>query len=225
MDNVGTLFDKDGTYKYKNIKLTPSVMGNILINIFDGEQFERQDAIDEIVNFHIENGGVSHLDSYVASFKSMTKKSPFKDYITNVGYGTYRIKYKHTDDEIKISSKKKDVFKVVADEEFGEGNEAVYVYYYDAYKELANLKGKQSWECKIGRTKRNAIDRVFSQSGTAYPERPHIAIIIKCKSGHDLEAALHNILKLRDKWISDACGTEWFITSPDEIKEIYNNIF
>lgn len=98
------------------------------------------------------------------------------------------------------------------------------MYYYDVYVELAKLKGSSTWECKVGRTDRNPINRVLGQAGTCYPELPHIALIIKCADSSVLEAALHNILKMRGRWIADAPGTEWFMTTPQEIKDIYLKI-
>ena len=63
--------------------------------------------------------------------------------------------------------------------------------------------------------------RIFSQTGTAYPEYPHVALLIKCPSAREMEDALHSILKLRGKWLENAPGSEWFLTSPDEIKDLY----
>jgi len=100
----------------------------------------------------------------------------------------------------------------------------VAISFYDAYKKLANLVNKNIWECKIGRTEVDPIQRVLSQTGTCYPELPHLALIIHCDDSAKLEAALHSILKYKDRWLKNAPGNEWFLTSPFEIEELYNGL-
>lgn len=39
-----------------------------------------------------------------------------------------------------------------------------------------------------------------------------------------LETAFHNIMKVKGRWMADAPGKEWFMTSPDEIKAIYTSV-
>jgi hypothetical protein len=82
----------------------------------------------------------------------------------------------------------------------------------------------QSWECKIGRTDVEPIQRIMGQAGTCYPEFPHIALIIHCEDSSQLEMAFHSILKVRRKYIKSAPGKEWFMTSPQEIEDIYSLI-
>lgn len=98
------------------------------------------------------------------------------------------------------------------------------VYYYDTYKKYAETCGHSIWECKIGRTDKDPLQRIFGQAGTCYPELPHIALIMKCSNSFQLESALHNILKLRNRWIENAPGTEWFLTSPAEVESFYHMI-
>lgn len=111
-----------------------------------------------------------------------------------------------------------------ADEILGTGENAVYLYYYDVYKKLADIEKKEFWECKIGRTDRDPIQRVIGQAGTCYPEIPHVALIIYCDDSAALEAAIHSVFKFQNKWIKDAPGKEWFFTSPEEVKNIYSMI-
>ena len=100
----------------------------------------------------------------------------------------------------------------------------MYLYYYDRYKELAEFKGYDIWECKIGRTDVDPIGRVVGQAGTCYPELPHIALIIYCDDSSLVEKALHSILKIKGRWLDKSPGKEWFITSPQEIEDIYMTI-
>lgn len=111
-----------------------------------------------------------------------------------------------------------------ADKIIGVGNSSVYLYYYNTYKKYAEKCGEKIWECKIGRTDKDPLHRILGQSGTCFPEIPHIALIIKCQNSLYLEQAIHSILKIRGKWIEDAPGTEWYLTSPNEVESIYNLI-
>ena len=93
-------------YKYYGLELTPTIFSELLIQMFDGKQFSRQDAVDTIAKYHAENGGLLNKPSY--------------------------------------------------------------------------LKGRNQWECKIGRTEVDPLSRIFSQAGTCYPELPHVALIMYC---------------------------------------------
>lgn len=100
---------------------------------------------------------------------------------------------------------------------YGNGNQAVYIYYYQRYKIDAQKEGYEQWPCKIGYSKQNAISRVEQQAITSSPERPIIGAIIKTNDGYLLEQALHSILKLFHQQVPNATGKEWFMTNPQEI--------
>jgi len=208
-------------YKYSNLELTPAIFKELLIEKFDGKQFKRADAIKIVIEHHLNNGGVCEKNEYIGTFKSATKMLQEKG-IINCGYGIWKLNYKKT--ETNVYAIKKNVEKIKADEEYGEGNNAVYVYYYDVYKELANLKSEKCFPCKIGRTDREPLQRIISQTGTCYPEKPHIAVLFYCENSYNLESSFHTILKARNKWMENAPGIEWFNTNIEEIKEIYNFI-
>jgi hypothetical protein len=59
--------------------------------------------------------------------------------------------------------------------------------------------------------------RVLSQAGTALPERPHLAIVVRTSNSIAWESALHGVLALRGLQIDDLPGSEWFLTSPSEV--------
>jgi len=61
---------------------------------------------------------------------------------------------------------------------------------------------------------------VLSQSSTALPEYPKIARLFRTSDGSALEAAIHAILALRGREVEDSPGSEWFLTSPEEVDEI-----
>ena len=217
---------KEMNYKFIGLELTPEIFKELLILLFDGKQFSRRAAVDEIVNYHKANGGSLAKESYVPAFKKAVQSLKNKG-IENVGYGVWRLQFVEKDKEIEIlPSPGSDANQVSyeADKVIGKGKRAVYVYYYDTYKELALLKGNKRWECKIGRTDVDPIARIFSQSGTCYPESPHLALIIYCEDSLLLEKAFHSILKINNKWLIDSPGKEWFLTSPEEIEQMYHSI-
>ena len=208
-------------YKYNNIELTPGVFKELLIELFDGTQFKRTDAIKTITEYHLNNGGILEKSEYIGTFKRATKMLQDNG-IVNCGYGVWKLNYKAKETVLFETDKKEE--KINADEEFGSGKVAVYVYYYDVYKELAKLKNESYYPCKIGRTDRDPLQRIISQSGTSYPEKPHIALIFYCDNSSYLENAFHSILKMKNRWLESAPGVEWFKTNETEIKNIYKSI-
>ena len=213
-------------YKFKGLKLTPNVFKELLILLFDGKRFERKEAIDAIVKYHKEHDGIVEPNrDMVAIFKHVTAKLKGKDDgISNPGFGVWELHHHVAETEVVQGTPKIDELQYPADEVFGEGENAVYVYYYDIYKRYAEIKQQEIWECKIGRTDRDPIQRILGQAGTSYPEVPHIALVFRCTDSALLEAALHSVLKIRQRWLENAPGKEWFMTSPEEIKEIYQVI-
>lgn len=209
-------------YKYAGVELTPNVFAELLILLFDGKQFKRATAIEEITKYHHDGGGFLGKREYVAVFKKACQNLSSSG-LSNVGYGTWRLNYEIQEVEV-IEEVVKDTVEYTADKTIGSGDNSVYVYYYDTYKKYAETRGQSIWECKIGRTDKDPLQRIFGQAGTCYPELPHIALIIKCSNSLQLESALHNILKLRNRWIENAPGTEWFLTSPAEAELFYHMI-
>ena len=209
-------------YKYAGVELTPNIFAELLILLFDGKQFKRTTAIEVITQYHHDGGGVLGKKEYVSVFKKACQNLSSSG-LSNIGYGTWRLNYEIPDVEV-IKEEVRDTFEYAADKTIGSGDNSVYVYYYDTYKKYAETCGYSIWECKIGRTDKDPLQRIFGQAGTCYPELPHIALIIKCSNSLQLESALHNILKLRNRWIENAPGTEWFLTSPAEAESFYHMI-
>ncbi|MCC4341066.1 GIY-YIG nuclease family protein [Limosilactobacillus reuteri] len=216
---------QNNKYKYEDIDLTPLVFSSILIYLFDGKRFKRQDAIDKIRDFHRKNGGKLQKVSYVSTFKRSCEK--LKPYIKNLSYGIWQLNFrkKYIESVEKVEPKRrveKDNTLHTAQETIGTGKEAIYVYYYKTYKKYALLKNKNTWPCKIGKTRNNVSERILSQLGTAYPEYPIIGLEIRCSSATKLEKAIHSILKYKNKAISNSPGKEWYNTNPSEIQHIYS---
>lgn len=210
-------------YKYIGLELTPNIFSELLVILFDGKQFDRKTAIETVMEYHRKNGGVLGKKEYASVFKKASQNLNKKG-LSNISHGIWRLNYKIHEVEFIKEKEEKLSIEYTFDKTIGIGENSVYVYYYDIYKKYAENSGKIVWECKIGRTDRDPLQRIFGQAGTCYPELPHLALIMKCDNSAQLEAALHNILKLRNRWIENAPGTEWFLTSPDEVELIYNTI-
>ena len=210
-------------YKYQGLELTPGIFRELLIDLFDGKQFTRQDAVNIVTRYHTDHGGILQKPTYIPTFKK-TSLLMRNEGLVKAGYGVWRLNYKKNQIEIMPAAKKDIIPAYTADKEIGSGKKSIYVYYYDNYKELASLKNSKIWERKVGRTDVDPISRVVGQAGTCYPEMPHIALVIYCDDSNLLEKAIHDVLRLRNRWLSDSPGKEWFLTSPEEVEEIYNSI-
>ncbi len=90
---------------------------------------------------------------------------------------------------------------------------SVYWYTFPAYKRATG-----SYPIKVGRGK-NPEARIYQQV-TSMPEQPEILGSHEHADTVTLERALHAVLTLRGKRKSDAPGTEWFVTTPEEIKSV-----
>ena len=115
--------------------------------------------------------------------------------------------------------------KLYADKVIGEGKSSVYVYYLPIYRQMAELQNDKLWHCKIGKTEGDPLLRVLSQASTALPEQPHIALILKTDYPNSLEQVLHGVLTIKGRKIDNSPGSEWFLTYPKEVEDIYNKLF
>ena len=115
-------------------------------------------------------------------------------------------------------------FDLESERTIGSGKGSVYLYYYPQYQESAESKGEKVWACKIGRTIHSEADTRIRPQATGLPESPKIGLHIKTDNYEKIEGIIHDILKVRGKHIEEAPGTEWFVTSPSEVEEIYNFI-
>lgn len=112
--------------------------------------------------------------------------------------------------------------KIKVERTLGEGPESLYVYYHDSERELANLKGQSTWPCKIGK---GEPIRVLTQVGTARHTPPIIALVIRSDDAEGMEKLIHGIFRRDGSGIdNEACGREWFMTTPEEVEACYLGI-
>jgi hypothetical protein len=209
-------------YKFKNLPITPNIIETIIIELFNGKTLKRDEIVNRVLDFHITNGGLPHgAQDFSRSVKKALSKMSKKGWASNRSIGYWDINKKDspviieeaTDDEIEINN-------VPTHSIYGKGQFAIYLFYFQSYRNYSELKGEKYWKCKIGRTDGDPLTRILSQSSTALPEKPIIEFIIKTEDASLLESMIHSVLTLRGKHIEDSPGAEWFYTNPDEVLEI-----
>lgn len=218
-------------YQYKGVKLMPSIAEKLIIEYLASQQMgKRKDLINFVVAEHRNRGGLMSQVDTIACMKKALSNLQKKKLVEAPAYGLYKLAFhaapnsletdKHADDEIKVGG---DV-SLAPESVHGNGDNCVYVYYYPAYKELAELKGETRWLCKIGLSTVEASMRVNQQSGTSMPEKPVIALEFKTDKPSELEKALHSMLSIRGQKSAPSPGQEWFRTNPEEVKMLYDFI-
>jgi len=227
--------DAPSVYPYAGIPLSPNGISALILELFSGKTVERQEIVDLVLRTHIERGGAKPRSAdFPRSVKKALANLKKSGIASNPAFGFWQIQGSEPmdddDDEggdenhIEPASSPEDLeseeLVSAADIVLGKGRSAMYVYYYPAYRDAARQKLQFEWPCKIGRTDRDPLNRVISQAATALPEYPHMGIILWTDSPSKWESLLHNILRIRGKTISQAPGSEWFMTSIDEIIEI-----
>ena len=214
MDNM------DNEYKYFGKRLTMSIARELILEFFKGQTVPKQDMIRKVDKIYLERGGKlsdNIIHPVTDALNTMKRKELANN--PNPGDGIWEI-YGQADEEgidDDIDDSGDEVRKI------GSGNNSVYVYYYPTYKHHAELQGEETWPCKIGSSEySNPIHRILQQAGTGMPEKPEIALVIQTNMPTEVENAIHSLLD-RDR-MSNAPGTEWFLTNPSRVEEIFNII-
>lgn len=114
---------------------------------------------------------------------------------------------------------------MIIEKEIGAGDDYVYVYYNSNDKKLAELEKRDRWECKIGFSSTDPIKRILSQKiQTSIAREPIIGLLIRTNNGYYTESWLHKeLFRYKIQRESNVCGDEWFLTSPNEIENIFTN--
>ena len=121
---------------------------------------------------------------------------------------------------VGLAATEADVVDDVDEDEAVDENTAapsVYWYTFPAYR-----KDNGAYPIKVGR-RNNPMARI-GQQVTAMPEQPDILGTFEHSDPANLERALHAILNLRGKRKKDAPGSEWFVTTPEEVEGLINVI-
>lgn len=225
------MFTPEESYKFKNIPLTPSIAEGLILETFSGQIVERHQIVDKVVQLHKSRGG---RDAQTADVTRTVKKAlenlKKSSQANNLSQGFWEIISTTVDlqntNGLRDNSELSPItsLSLNAEKIVGVGTNAVYVYYFLTYRDLATINNAVRWPCKIGRSDRDPMLRVLSQASTALPERPTIALLIRTDDASSLEAALHAILILRGQRCINSPGNEWFDTTPNEVMQMLDFI-
>jgi hypothetical protein len=224
--------NNDKQYQFREQPPTPAVVQALILELFQGKLTERKVIADEVLRVHLSRGGAKPKVPFEGSFRKALNTMRDAGLAENPSQGYWHIHSRNGqspapihpnagevdfDTAVSVDVPTSPQVETVADTVLGQGSGAIYLYYLPAYRLRAEEHGEKTWPCKIGRTDRDPLTRVLSQAGTALPERPHLALVIRTDHPGAWEAALHGVLALRGLQIDDLPGSEWFLTSPAEV--------
>ena len=213
------------------------VVRQIIEGLFrEQAQWKSGELVDRVVRSHRDRGG-----SVVASpnFTISRVLRDLKDdgLVMSPGHGWWRWTGSSLDSPIVTEKQATDTIPSMDEEineiepvirpnkEVGDGPQCVYLYFNPNGRRLAELEGRDVWECKIGRTSsRDAIQRILGQGiRTSLSRLPTVGLVFRTEDSSALENALHSSLRLVGAEVPDSPGNEWFITSPERVEAWYES--
>ena len=216
-------------YKFRGLPLTPNVIAELAPQLMTTEVFRRADLIEAADTHHRTNGGAESDAVLAHATKKALATLQAAGVVEKTGaYGRWRwIEWDPDavpadpipaiDDGNEVGEEDELLAGAVVD---GEGPGAVYAYYFESYRRLAEADGRDTWPIKIGMSSLGFRGRIGEQQGTAMPEHPTIAYVFRSSTPGKVERLLHAVLFLRNRWLEDVPGSEWFDTNPKMIQDI-----
>ena len=218
-------------YEHKDKRLTSEIAAELIFKTYKGKApFDLETIWMVVYNQHLKNSGLPP--------RGVLEGSEYEDiegvvrFVCKRGLNILKTNgcLTQTGHLYKIHEEIKKDYLPNYPFELGKGKEEVYLYYYERYREFSELKRPPIWkhnrdyiwECCIGRTRLQDADTRVKQQGTKLPENPTHALTMKTDDSVRLEKIIHDILKEQGKWIPKAGGREWFMTSPEQVVEIYS---
>lgn len=224
-------------YKYTGLPLTPSLIEELILQVFNNRTIKRDVIVSQIRQYHLDNGGVLNGTNLTHSVKKALNTLSKNKKGINRGYGQWYITNNEIDDkpisfEVEnldsnlqlsaVEAIQSPIATNICEDFYGA---SIYLYYYETYEKLSQLEDRNIWPCKIGMSSTDSLSRILTQVGTSFPERPIIALIIKTEKANQLEQMLHSILNFKGRKVENSPGKEWFYTSPNEISNLLNSLF
>ena len=218
-------------YEHKDKRLTSEIAAELIFKAYKGKDlFDLQTISMVVYNQHLKSGGLPP--------RGVLEGSEYEDVERIIQFVCKRAInileangcLTQTEHHYKIHEDIKKDSLPNYPIELGKGKEEVYLYYFERYREFAELKRAPVWkknrdyfwECCIGRSRLQDADTRVKQQGSKLPEKPTHALTMRTDDSTRLERIIHDILKERGKWISKAGGREWFMTSPKKVVQIYS---
>ena len=209
-------------YEYVERSLTPKIAQHLILELFAGRTVQKQEMMRVVEETHQERGGLrsqaQRNNPVTLALYNMRQEGQ----ATELGENNNWLISSSTRDDDSVDSEPDNL---EPEKIIGSGKQSVYLYYYPAYRRLAELQDEEVWACKIGKAKNDPLIRISSQTRTALPEYPTVGLIIKTNEFTLMETTIQNILKLQGKHIQNAPGREWFLTSPSEVERVYESNF
>ena len=209
-------------YEYVEKSLTPKIAQHLILELFAGQTVQKQEIMRIVDETHHERGGLPARAKFPPVTMALTNMKR-EGLVENPSQGYWLIPSTTQEDD-GVDSEPNNL-DLEPEKIIGSGKQSVYLYYYPAYRRLAELRGEEVWACKIGKARNDPLIRISSQTRTALPEYPTVGLIIKTNEFTLMETTIQNILKLQGKHMLDAPGREWFLTSPSEVETVYENNF
>ncbi len=197
-------------YKHAGEPFTVQIAEELILELCEGETLKKEEIIRRVYREHhrkqggAEYAGSQSLDQTFADALDRNLKQR-RGLATNEGtpHGYWKIYGESSPDD--------------PPDEPREG--CVYIYYYPSYRELAELKGEDEWPCKIGRTERDAEQRIREQ-GTGMPEHATKEVVMHTDDPRSLEQTIRSILKGKNRHIQNAPGDEWYLINSEIAKQV-----
>ena len=196
-------------YKYAGEPFTAKIAEELILELCKGETLKKVEIRNKVYEHHIKQGGAEYANPSTlnqcfndALNRNLKQK---RGLATNedTEYGYWKISGESPPDD--------------PPDEPAEG--CVYIYYYPSYKELAEFKGEDKWPCKIGRTGRDAEQRIKEQ-GTGMPEHATKEVVMHTDDPRSLEQTIRSILKGKNRHIQNAPGDEWYLINSEIAKQV-----
>lgn len=208
------------------------IVRHITEELFRGQsQWKSGELANRVVQLHRERGGV------LASNPKFTVSRVLQDLrddglVISPGHGWWR--WTGSSEEGQPNPEESEIIATASideaiddleptirpEREVGTGRECVYLYFNPNDRRLAELEGRDVWECKIGRTSSSdAISRILGQGiRTALSHVPTVGLVLRTDDSAALEKVLHSSLRLIEAEVPESPGVEWFITSPARVE-------
>ena len=204
-------------YPHKNKSLTGTIASDLILELFDGQtDVPYKEIKEKVTELHLSRGGLPQTSETTMPVRHGLNRLRKQDKAKNTKLGFWSINRAGGEANIPKADEPIEDTLVI-----GEGKSMVYLYYFPTYRSYAELKGKDSYPCKIGRTDGSTEVRINSQVATALPEEPKIGLIIQTDNPVGVEKQIHDILDNAGLRKADAPGQEWFVTNPNQVKRFY----
>ena len=232
-----TKFDSD---RYRGLPITPTIAKEHVLTLFTGEDwFKKQDAIKKVLEYHASLGGLPPNSNPNGLLKKALTTLRDDDNVVELGVDTihWRVKpdssnLQGLNETFKNDSDEDEVTVHPIETHLGDGNEIVYMVFYEHHRTLVDLgrttfsneEGEypNKYPSKIGLTRNNdglnRINQLFRSQ-----ERWHspftIGIVYRTDDAKIAENYIHSVLEGfgRKYPVPGEGGTEWFLTDKDEV--------